>query len=119
MGNLDFGLETCINMRYLLFLFAIAFFSCQAPAPPESREDKMAKSLCGCTTHLLALNQQAASVPDSLAFRNIAQEFEKALACATNLGIKPTDSISLKLSLKTHCPALAEHTDLLSELLGQ
>jgi len=106
-------------MRYLLFLFAFVCFSCAPPSPPESREDKLAKSLCGCTTQLLALNQQAASASDSLAFRNIAAEFEKARACASKLGIKPADSTVLELALKAHCPALAEHSDFLSELLGQ
>lgn len=118
-GHKTLDLKPALTMRYLFFLFAFAFFSCEAPAPPESREDKMAKSLCGCTAQLLALNKQAASASDSLAFRNIAAEFEKARACATKLGINPADSTALELALKAHCPALSEHSDFLSELLGQ
>ncbi len=114
-----FHLITNDRMRYLLFLLAIACSSCEAPAPPESRGDKLAKSLCGCTTQLLALNKQAESGSDSLAFRNIAEEFEKARTCAAKLGIKPADSTALVLALKTHCPALVENQDILSELLKQ
>lgn len=104
-------------MRYLVLLMVTACFSCASPAPPESRGDKLAKSLCGCTAQLQALNEQAASNSDSLAFRNIAIEFEKAQACAAGLGIKPEDRAALEIALITHCPALVSHEDLLSELL--
>ncbi|MFN0034195.1 MAG: hypothetical protein ACKVUS_03950 [Saprospiraceae bacterium] len=108
-------------MRSLVFFFATALFSCGNPvaAPPESRGDKMAKSLCGCTAALLALNQQAESASDSLAFRNIAAEFEKARACAATLGFQPDDRAALETTLQTHCPALAAQQDLLLELLGE
>ena len=106
-------------MRYLLFGIIITFFACEAPVPPEPRGDKLAKSLCGCTAQLITLNQQAATATDSLSFRNIATEFEKARACAAGLGIKPNDRAALELALTTHCPALAAHKDLLPELLGQ
>ena len=106
-------------MRYLLFTITIAFFSCGSPGVPEPRGDKLAKALCGCTAQLLALNQAAQSAADSLAFRNIADEFEKARSCAANQGIQPDDRAALELALTTHCPALAAYPDLLSVLLGQ
>ncbi|MDO8365895.1 MAG: hypothetical protein Q7T20_03790 [Saprospiraceae bacterium] len=124
-SNLDVVMLPCtienikLNMRLFPIFLLITFFACESPASPETRGDKLAKSLCGCTTQLLALNQRAESASDSLAFRNIATEFEKARACATKLGIKPADKISLELALKANCPALAEHSDFLSELLGQ
>ncbi len=106
-------------MRYLLFLIAIACFSCEAPAPPESRGDKLAKSLCSCTDQLLSLNKLAQTASDSLSFRNVADEFEKARKCVSNLGIKPEERATLELALNTHCPLLAAQENLLSELLGQ
>ncbi|MBC7775981.1 MAG: hypothetical protein H7246_11150 [Phycisphaerae bacterium] len=106
-------------MRLIQLFLLIAFFACETPAPPESRGDKLAKSLCGCTIQLLALNKQAESASDSLAFRNIADEFEKARACAIKLGIKPADSPALELALKTHCPVLVENQGILPELLKQ
>jgi len=106
-------------MKYILFLIVLVGFSCENPAPPESRPDKLAKSLCGCTTALLALNQQAQSASDSLAFRNIAAEFEKTRACVKKLDIQPDERAALELSLKNLCPALETQQDLLTELLGQ
>ena len=106
-------------MKYLLFLIVLVGFSCENPAPPESRPDKLAKSLCGCTSNLFALNQQAQSASDSLAFRNIATEFEKTRECVKKLDIQPEDRAALELSLKNICPALGAQQDLLIELLGQ
>jgi hypothetical protein len=103
-------------MRYIILLLVLGCFAC---ASPESRADKLAKSLCGCTTQLLTLNQQAQTGSDSLSFRKIGAEFEKAKACAAKLGIKPEDRASLELALKTQCPALAGFVDLLPELLGE
>ncbi|MFN0174780.1 MAG: hypothetical protein ACKVU0_09055 [Saprospiraceae bacterium] len=112
-------MKNTIWMRYLLFLFVFTGFSCGEAAPPESRGDKLAKSLCRCTDQLLSLNKQAQTASDSLAFRNIATEFEKVRKCVSSLGLKPEDRAGLELSLSTHCPPLAEQQDLLSELLGQ
>ena len=106
-------------MRYLLFLLSIACISCENPVPPESREVKLAKSLCGCTAQLLALNQQAESSADSLVFRKIAVEFEKARKCAASLGIQPADRSGLDLALIRECPRLVASEDFLSELLGK
>ena len=106
-------------MRKLLFLIVLAGFSCVEPTPPESRGDKLAKSLCSCTDQLLSLNKQAQTASDSLAFRIIAEEFEKTRKCVSSLGLKPEDRAGLELALSTHCPSLAEQKDLLSELLGQ
>lgn len=106
-------------MRNFLFLFVLACSACEAPPPPESRGDKLAKSLCGCTSQLLALNKQAEAAPDSLAFRNMADAFEKARACAVQLGIKPADSTLLDIALKTQCPMLSANQGILTELLKQ
>lgn len=106
-------------MKYLLFLIVLLAFSCENPVPPESRADKLAKSLCACTTTLLALNQQAQAGADSLAFRNIAAEFEKTRDCVKKLDIQPDDRTALELSLKKLCPALGGQEELLIELLGQ
>ena len=106
-------------MRYFLLLMLLGFFACETPAPPESRADKLAKSLCTCTAQLLALNKQAESGSDSLAFRAIAEEFERSRACIALLGIRPADSTLLQLALKTHCPVLSEKLDFLPELLHQ
>jgi hypothetical protein len=106
-------------MKYILFLIVLLATSCENPAPPESRPDKLAKSLCACTTNLLALNQQAQSSADSLAFRNIGAEFEKTRECVNKLDIQPNDRAALELSLKNICPALGAQQDLLIELLGQ
>lgn len=94
-------------------------FSCEPVAVPESRGDKLAKSLCGCTTALLDLNERAQTSSDSLAFRNIATEFEKTRACVSQLGIKTEDRAALGTGLTAHCPELAKHTELLTELLGE
>lgn len=106
-------------MRYFLFLFATLCFSCEAPAPPESSGDKLAKSLCACTAQLLALNQQAQTANDSLSFRNIATEFEKARDCVAGLDIKAENKAGLELALVTKCPNLAANKDLLLELIGR
>jgi hypothetical protein len=114
------GIQNFIKiMKYLLFLMVLVGFSCENPAPPESRPDKLAKSLCGCTTALLALNQQAQSASDSLAFRNIAAEFEKTRECVDKIGVQPDDRAALGRSLKNICPELEAQQDLLTELLGQ
>lgn len=97
----------------------LTLFACESPAPPEARGDKLAKSLCACTSELLALNKQAQTSSDSLAFRNIAAEFDKVRTCTAKLGIKPEDRAALELALTTHCPALAAQPELLLELLGQ
>lgn len=106
-------------MRHFLFLILLSLFACESAAPPEARGDKLAKSLCACTNELLVLNQQAQTSSDSLAFRNIAAEFEKARACTAKLGVKPEDRAALDIALNTHCPALASQSELLLELLGQ
>lgn len=106
-------------MRYLLLLLVPVFIHCDPPTPPESRGDKLAKGLCGCTEQLISLNQEAEKAPDSLAFRKISLEFEKAHACATGLGIQSGDQAALELALNRLCPALAAHKDLLPELLRQ
>ncbi len=121
IGHWTFGHWTSslhLDMRYFYFFVVIAFFSCGAPVIPESRVDKLAKGLCGCTEQLLALNKQAESASDSLAFRNIATEFAKVRACTSNLGILPEDRAALELALATKCPGLAAHPDFLAELLG-
>ena len=105
-------------MRRLLFGLLLVALSCAPPAPPESKSDKLATSLCGCTTQLLALNQKAQTEADSLAFRNIAAAFEKARECASRLGIKPEDRSALELALGLKCPTLAANKELLIELLG-
>ncbi|MFN0216104.1 MAG: hypothetical protein ACKVT2_17735 [Saprospiraceae bacterium] len=94
-------------------------FACGSPTVSEPRGDKLARVLCECSAPLLALNKAAQSAPDSLAFRNIAVEFEKARSCAARLGIQPEDRIALDLALNSRCPALAAYPDLLAELLGQ
>lgn len=106
-------------MRYLLLLLPGILFSCSPPAVPETRPDKLAKSLCACTGPLLALNKQAQTNTDSLAFRNIALEFEKSRDCVDKLGIQPEDRAALDIALVAHCPALTKQKDLLSELLGE
>lgn len=106
-------------MRSLLGLVAVILYSCSSPALPESRGDKLAKSLCDCSEQLMALNQQAEKSSDSLSFRNIATAFEKTRACAAKLGIKAEDTTALRLALATQCPALAAHPDILPELLGK
>lgn len=106
-------------MRYFSFLILLSLIACESAAPPEARGDKLAKSLCDCTNELLALNKQAQTASDSLAFRNIAAEFDKVRTCTAKLGIKPDDRAALELALTTHCPALAAQQELLLELLGQ
>lgn len=108
-------------MRIWLFvsLSISALVACENPAPAEPRADKLAKSLCQCTTELLILNKKAESTQDSLAFQQIAQSFEKAKACAQALGIKPEDQPALETSLKAFCPELIVYQDLLTELLAQ
>lgn len=106
-------------MRYLLLLLPAILFACNPPAVPETRPDQLAKSLCACTAPLLALNKQAQTRSDSLAFRNIASEFEKTRDCVDKLGIRTEDRAALDIALVAHCPALARQKDLLSELLGE
>lgn len=107
-------------MIRLLFLFIpLLCFACQNPAPVESRADKLAKSVCGCTEELLRLNKQAETDRDSLAFRNIANAFEKARTCVHSIGIKPEERESLNRSLDVLCPDLAAHKDILPELWGE
>lgn len=106
-------------MRYLLLLLPAILFSCSPPVVPETRPDQLAKSLCACTAALLALNKQAQTSSDSLAFRNIANEFEKTRDCVDKMGIKAEDRVALEIALQAHCPALAKQQDLLSELLEE
>lgn len=110
-------LKVSCAMRYLLLLLPVILFSCSPPAVPETRPDQLAKSLCACTAPLLALNKQAQTSADSLAFRNIAMEFEKTRDCVDKLGIQPEDLAALDIALVAHCPVLAKQKDLLSELL--
>lgn len=109
-----------LSWRFPLLILSISLFACENPPTiSESRGEKLAKSLCGCSAQLLNLNKQAEAASDSLAFRNIAAEFEKARACAIRLGIKPDDRAILETTLQARCPALAAQTELLSELLGE
>ncbi len=105
-------------MRILPLGIFMGLFACTAQLP-ESRGDKLAKSLCGCTGQLMELNKQAEMGADSLAFQNIAAEFAKARLCASKLGVTPEDSLILRLALKEHCPTLAGHVEFLPELLGK
>lgn len=105
-------------MRSLLFLSLICLFSCQNQ-PAESRADKIAKSVCGCTAHLLELNKQAANSKDSIDFAGIQAEFEKTKTCIANQRMKPEDVAEVKKSLLLKCPDLAKEEDLLQELMGQ
>jgi hypothetical protein len=105
-------------MRYLLFLWILSCFACDPPVKPLSETEQMAKSLCACTEQLLALNQQTQTSSDSLAFRQIAEEYEKARACIQKIGLPQTSLTTLEPTLSTHCPALATQKDLLTELLA-
>lgn len=106
-------------MRYWILSIAMLFLACENPAPPEGRVDKLAKSLCGCTEQLLALNQPEQATMDSLFFRKIEAEFEKARDCAGALEVRPEDRPALETALKAKCPVLALNQDLLTELIGK
>ncbi|HAD13138.1 MAG TPA: hypothetical protein DCF33_11970 [Saprospirales bacterium] len=93
--------------------------SCGQNPPPESRTDKLAKSLCQCTSELLVLNQKAQSSPDSLAFQQIEQAFNKAKACSQALGIKKEEQPVLETSLQSFCPDLMQYPELIQELTSQ
>jgi hypothetical protein len=105
-------------MRLPFFFLILSCFACDAPVKPLSETEQMAKSLCACTERLLALNQQTQSSSDSLAFRQIAEEYEKARACIQKIGLPQTGLATLEPTLNTHCPALASQKDLLTELLA-
>lgn len=105
-------------MRTLFFLAFCLFFSCQNQ-PAETRADKIAKGVCGCTARLLEMNKQAANTTDSIDFDGIQAEFNKAKACIDQQRMKPEDVAEVKKSLALKCPELAKEEDLLQELLGQ
>lgn len=107
-------------MRYCLFLLILGLSACnETPKPQEPRPEMLAKSLCNSTHALLELNRQAASDGDSLSFRKIATEFEKARQSALALKVKPDERAALSESLKKLCPDLAKEEALLEELLAQ
>lgn len=93
--------------------------SCGQNPSPEPRTDKLAKSLCQCTSELLVLNQKAQSSPDSLAFQQIEQAFNKAKECSLALGIKKEEHPMLETSLQSFCPELMQYPELLKELTSQ
>ncbi|HLP93992.1 MAG TPA: hypothetical protein VK168_08145 [Saprospiraceae bacterium] len=103
----------------LVSLSLLGLAACENPAPAEPRADKLAKSLCQCTSELLILNKKAESTQDSLVFQQIAQSFEKSKACAQALGIKPEDQPALETALKAFCPELIVYPEMLQELLAQ
>jgi hypothetical protein len=107
----------CRPFIFLLMLAGIGACG-DAPPAPLSRPEKLAADLCKCTENLLALNAQAQSSADSLAFRNIAAAFENSARCIQNLGIKPEDKTLLAPALAQNCSALAKEQELLTELLG-
>ena len=106
-------------MRFLFFIAMIFMISCGDPVATESRADKLAKSICGCTTALLELNKPGQASADSLAFRNIATAYDKTKACVAALGIKPEDREALTVLLPIKCPELAQHEGLVTELLAE
>jgi hypothetical protein len=98
------------------FSLFFCLISCQN-TPPESRADRIATGICGCTEQLLNLNKQAATSTDSIDFEGIQQEFEKARACIVEQRMKPEDMAPVQKSLEVKCPALAAEAELLGELL--
>lgn len=105
-------------MRVLLIFALILLYSCQNH-PAETRADKIAKGICGCTARLLEMNKQAAGTKDSIDFEAIQAEFEKTKACISDQHMKPEDFGDVKKSLAMMCPELAKEEDLLQELMGQ
>ncbi|MBL7809433.1 MAG: hypothetical protein JNN28_16560 [Saprospiraceae bacterium] len=107
-------------MKYLLPLLLLAILAgCDAKTAQEPRADKLAKSLCQCTSELLLLNKKAQSTTDSLTFKQIEQAFEKAKTCAVGLGIKPEEQPVLETALQAYCPELAAYPELIKELTVQ
>lgn len=118
-------------MRVALILLCIALFSCQNP-PELSQSDKIAQAFCECTTPLIELNRQAATlVNDTLReaefkakLAAIQVENDKSKDCSRTIvarfgKIKAADMAAVEKSLIVQCPALAQQHDLLRELLGE
>ena len=104
---------------YFLVVILAIFTGCGQTQAPEQRADKLAKSLCKCSGELLELNHKAEGAPDSLAFQQIAQAFNKARTCALGLGIKPEEKPVLETALNAYCPELVKYPELLQELISQ
>lgn len=117
-----FSLRRCFpvgGMSVAFAAIALLLFACDSqPAVQEPRADQLAKALCACSTPLLLLNQKHQTKSDSLAFREIFLEYEKARACVAALGIKPDDRPALDASMAVHCPGLVAQPELFRELLG-
>ena len=106
------------NSLFILLLLGIS--ACGETAKPQApRPEMLARALCNCSAPLLELNRQAATNSDSLAFRKIAAEFDKARRSVQALNIKPEEQAELSQALKQLCPDLAREENLLTELLAQ
>jgi hypothetical protein len=104
-------------MRLFAQLMFVCFLlSCQNP-PAETRAERIANGICGCSTSLMNLNKQAANASGSIDFEGIQAEFEKTRACIVNQHMKPEDLPEVQNALLIKCPELAKETELLGELL--
>jgi hypothetical protein len=100
-----------------LLLLLLSFFACQTQQQ-ETRVERMAKSICGCSSELLHLNKLAAGTTDDIDFEGIQTAFEKTKSCIANQRMKPEDISTVRKTLEIQCPELAAEKNLLDELLG-
>lgn len=115
----------------LRFIFSgwmtLMMWGCDFAPSGGNRYEKMSTAYCECTAHLAALNRQAeAARPDQLMgyFQKMQSEYTKAKECtATIVGqfgrLKTAEMDTLNRYLQTKCPELADHRDLLQEMLGE
>lgn len=105
-------------MRCFIVIVTLALSCKDTPkVQVQKPEERLAKSLCDCTQELFMLNQRAERNADSLAFRAVAAEYEKARACALSLGVKPADRPAVDAAIFLFCPTLASDKSFLDELL--
>ncbi len=118
-------------MRVALFLCCVTLFACQQ-TPESTQSDKIAQAFCECTTPLIELNRQAATLANDtlratefLAKLDAIQvENDKSKDCARTIvarfgKLKAADMAAVEKSLLVQCPALAQQHELLRELLGE
>jgi hypothetical protein len=123
--------------RFFYFFFAGILFwpgcgGSETSQKPSPRAERMAEAFCGCSVHLLSLNEQAAAMlqdssrqPQLKALMlQIQAEYDKAKTCSQELHshygrLSSADSSSFRNALLVKCPLLVQQEDLMLEFLGE